>query len=519
MKSYSLNKCRHILHAAYQWYKSKAGSLPPDTVTALKNRMLALETSINQGNAVEATANAQELEALNKKHFKKTLFEYTTEVFFAIFIALLLAVVVRQTWFELYEIPTGSMRPTFREQDHVSVSKTPFGINIPLTTGHFLFEPDLVQRTGIVTFTSEGINRLDEDTTFMWFIPYKKRLIKRMIGKPGDSLYFYGGKIYGVDKEGKPIEELISSPWMQNLEHIPFMRFSGEIVPITPTEVVFQQMNLPIGKLSVINSRDLLGEVYNGENWIKDDPVAQKTPHDTIKAYSDFFGMRNFAMARLLTKEELKAVDDTNLTDIPEGILYLELWHHPSLTYPKPYIMQSAHFPILLDPLKTIIPLQQHHLDALMDHMYTARLVFQNGIARRYSVDNSHFDGNSPRFSGVPDGTYEFYEGKLVRVGWGAITHAVDKANPLYSHEAKNVQKLFNLGIEMNNLYKPQGKHQVYHPSRYAYFRDGELYLLGAPILKKSDPILEEFNKEKNRKRKCLHEKNRISPLKIMNRP
>ena len=154
----------------------------------------------------------------------------------ALALALCVAIVVRQSWFELYEIPTGSMRPTFKEQDHLSVTKTAFGINIPLVTDHILFNPALVERTGVITFTGDKIP-IDQDTKFMWVFPYKKRFIKRLIGRPGDSLYFYGGKIYAIDSEGNPVKEFLDAPWLDGIEHIPFMQFTGSIVHSGPSEI------------------------------------------------------------------------------------------------------------------------------------------------------------------------------------------------------------------------------------------------------------------------------------------
>ncbi|MGZ3634292.1 MAG: signal peptidase I, partial [Parachlamydiaceae bacterium] len=236
--------------------------------------------------------------------------------------------------------------------------------------------------------------------------------------------------------------------------------------------------------------------------WIPEDVSAQSVPHDSLKAYSDFFGIRNFAMARLLTPQELQQIEGIDSKDVPKGVLYLELSHHPSLTYPTPTVWQSSRHPILLSSLKTVIPLNQEQLDRLMDHMYTARLVFKNGRATRYSVEAPYFDIESPAFPGVPDGTYEFYDGKLVTVGWGAITHAVDRDHPLYSHDPKNIQKLFNFGIEMHGSYGPDSQNQWNIPSRYVYFRDGDLYALGAPFLKKEDPALKAFNSREENKEK-----------------
>lgn len=494
MKALSLNKSRHILQSSYQWYMRKGDQLPLDAKADLEQRLLNLESAIKEGHKEAASTQAQALESTYKERFKKNFIFQIGEVLFAIAVALLLAIAVRQMWFELYEIPTGSMRPTYREQDRLAVSKTPFGINLPLTTGHLFFDPDLVEHGSVVTFTTEGIENLDEDTTFLGFIPYKKRLIKRMIGKPGDSLYFYGGKIYGVNKEGKLIESLLSAPWVENLEYIPFIEFAGKVTPLGKKEILFHQMNQPIGKLSLLPGKRLEGEIYNGKQWVKDDPLAQKVPHNNLQAYSDFFGMRNFAMARLLNKQELSELTDINTASLSDGVLYLELRHHPSLTYPQPLVIKDFPLMALLAPFRTIIPLQQSHLDAIMDNMYTARLIMRDGRSTRYHVEGSAINAESPRFKGVPDGMYEFYHGKLSRISLGGVTSSVDADNPLLSHSPENVQKLFNLGIEMNNAYSPHGTHQYYYPSRYAYFRDGDLYLMGAAVLKKDDPLLKEFS-------------------------
>lgn len=506
MKNLSFNKSRAILQGIYSWYLKKGKQLDQPELKSLEMQMLTVEESIASGQRETASNQAKALESFAQQHCKKSFFDYIKEVITAVLVALVLAVVVRQVWFELYEIPTGSMRPTFREQDRVAVTKTPFGINIPMTTGHLLFDSTLVKRGGAITFTSEGIDHLDEDTTFMWVIPYKKRLIKRLIGKPGDSLYFYGGQIYGIDKEGNPIHELLDAPWMNkklefNFEHIPIMRFSGEYAPISQREVHFKQMNVPIGRL-LVEGRDLKGEIFNGSKWVPDDPAAQRTEHSSPQSYSDFFGIRNFAMARLLTAKELKEIDHIDPKDLPEGVLYLELSHHPSTTYPHPSVWQNSRHPIALSTLKTVIPLKQEHLDRLMDYMYTARLVFKNGRAARYNVEGTHFEPNSPSFPGVPDGTYEFYNGKLLSVGWGGRTYEADKSNPLYKREPKNVQQLYNLGIEMYAAFAPNSQNQWNTPSRYIYFRDGDLYALGAPLFSKADPLLKEFNAREEKKEK-----------------
>lgn len=491
MKTYSLHKSRGILKWVYGWYKKKGSTLPASELETLEGNLSALDQAVLQKKRDEASQIAQRMETFANEHCKKSLFTYGWELVVALAFALVIATVVRAMWFEPYEIPTGSMRPTFREQDHLTVTKTAFGLNIPLETAHFYFDPNLVQRTSVLIFSGDGLPMNDVDTTYFGIFPYKKRYIKRLIGKPGDSIYFYGGKLYGVDKDGNDIAELRDSPWMLPLEHIPFLSFENDPSSNALRTIQLQLMHTPYGKIIFQPTGTIEGEVFNGKTWVKDQPLAQTKPHDQIETYSDIFGMRNFAEARLLTKEELKQqVPDA--AGIGEGVLYLQLHHTPSLSYPDPVVTRNM-FGII--GYSTVIPLQQHHLDAIMDAMYTSRFVVEGGKARQYSMGDNRFYPGSPSMPGVPDGTYEFYYGKATKILWAGIPSEVSKDNPLYSRDSKNVQRLYNLGIDMDMSVAPTANNTFRFPHRYAYFRDGDLYLMGAPILKKDDPVLVAFNK------------------------
>lgn len=489
-RSYSLHKSRGILKGIYSWYKSKSNKLPPTDLAALEENMSALDQALLRNDRVEASELAHQLEKFSQANCKRSFLSYAWELLVALLFALVIATVVRQMWFELYEIPTGSMRPTFREQDHLTVTKTAFGLNFPLETRHLFFDPMLVQRSSVLIFSGDGLPISDVDTTFFGIFPYKKRYIKRLIGKPGDSIYFYGGRLYGVDREGNDITELRDSPWMHPLEYVPFLSFTGDVTANGTHSRLLRQMHKSYGKLTFQPSGQIIGEVFDGRTWVKDTPMAQAKPHDTIQTYSDIFGMRNYAEARLLTQEELKQLTP-EIKDIPEGVLYLQLHHTPSLAYPNP--IQGGNY-LWITGYTTVIPLQQQHLDAIMDNLYTARFVVAKGKARRYSLDDKHFYPGSPQMPGVPDGTYEFYFGKATKINWGGIPTNVPNDSPLYRRDPENVQLLYNLGIDMDTSVAPKGANQFHFPHRYAYFRDGDLYLMGAPILKKDDPVLKAFN-------------------------
>jgi signal peptidase I len=491
-RPYSLRKSRGIMKSVYSWYKRKGGQLPETQLNNLEQNMSDLDEALLQNNREKASQKAKLLEKFAKENCKKSVLEYAWELAAALAVALVVALLVRSMWFEPYEIPTGSMRPTFREQDHLTVTKTAFGINYPLETKHLYFDPDLVQRTSVLIFSGDGLPMSDVDTTYFGIFPYKKRYIKRAIGKPGDAIYFYGGRLYGVDKDGNDLPELRDTQWMRNLEYVPFLSFDGTPVRSGPNTILLRHMHLPYGRLTEIPGQ-IEGEVFDGKSWVKDQPMAQSKSHSTIQTYSDIFGMRNYAEARLLNKEQLQQVFD--LKEIPEGVLYLQLHHTPSLSYPRP-VDPRGH--IAVSGYDTFIPLQQSHLDALMDHMYTSRFVVSGGKAHQYSVNNQRGRQDQLPMPGVPDGTYEFYFGKASKIHWGGIETAVSNDNQLYSHDPKNIQKLYNMGIDWSTLMSPGVQSRF--PNRYAYFRDGDLYLLGYPVLKKNDLALVAFNERELKK-------------------
>ena len=458
-KKFSSTKLRKILQEQYTTYLRH----PEEANESFKRDLLKLEALINEGKRQEATLLARKLEAYSKTHYPKSWFKRLFDFSLALGVALIAATVIRQMWFELYEIPTGSMRPTFREKDHLSVSKTPYGINIPLETEHFCFYPCHVQRGSVVIFSGDGLDIPDIDTNFLYIFPYTKRFVKRMIGKPGDILYFYGGSIQGIDKEGQPIESFNHPEWMQKLEYIPFLSFEGKMSSPRKGQVYFKQMNREIARLSLNAFGELQGEFFNGQNWAKDQPSRAKEAHTSPVTFSELWGMGNYATSRISMKE---------------GKPFLELSHHPSLS------KLTDRYDLSFSPEKSTLPLDEASLNRIMDNMYSARFVVKNGKATRYAYGGEHFDSNNPSFEDVADGTYELYYGKGYKVVFGGTLIELPPDHPLLKRTTQNIVKLYNLGIDFNTK-------QV--PSRYAYFRDGDLFVLGAPLFKKEDPTLIQF--------------------------
>lgn len=466
-KNISTRKARKILKHACQCYNQMSEQLSEFELKAFESDLEKLDSAIKNDDAATYQTLAPKVEAFCKERFKKNLFHQAKELAGALIFALVVAICVRQMWFELYQIPSGSMRPTYQEQDHLSVSKTQFGINIPLMAGHFYFNPDQVKRTGAIIFMGDNLP-LEDASSWYW----SRRYIKRLIGKPGDTLYFYGGRIYGLDKEGKPIDELLTAQSMQSLEHIPFLSFIGRPEQAKQNLIEIRQMHEPVGRIH-LTPYGSQGEVFNGKEWVTDEPEALKQSHDTIKTYGDLWGIHNYAVARLLTPAQLKQNPQLAKLKVEPAPLYLELNHTPS-------------FSRINEPLQTVIPLQQDSIDRIMDHMYTTRFDVKDGWVSAYRGGDAHHRQNSVRLPAVPNGRYQFDNGRAEQVGLGALITVLPKDHPLNQRSIELTQKLYNSGLEW--FVEPNML-----PNRYAYFRDGDLYLLGAPIFSKDDPVLQDF--------------------------
>ena len=494
MKVYSLKKSTHILRLAYHRFQKKKKGLPLEAQTHMQEALLALQNEVMAGDQNKADVLARRIEDLMTVHLKKSGWDKLKEIIFGLAFALAVAVVIRGVWFEFYEIPSGSMRPTFREQDRLAVSKTAFGINVPLRPDEFYFNPDLVQRNGIVIFTGEGMDIRDVDTLYFYLFPGKKQYIKRMIGKPGDILYFYGGKIYGIDKEGKDISATLQQPTLQAIEHIPFIDFDRKLLaPPNPTNGIYSpifiyQMNEPVVKLSVSPSHQVDGEIVVP-------PQIHAAGAPPVVDYCDLWGFQDFGMVRLLTKEQVKNFTDQNLSEMEEGLLYLEIRHHPSIKNVKMIRDEMGRLRPSIGLSSSIIPLQENHLKELMKHMYTARFEVKGGTAYRFGMDAKAVSSSMflPKLPDVPDGCYEFYNGKATKILWQGISQELPENHPLYRYSPSQVQLLFNLGMEWDTRFLPQVKNQRLVPARYTYYRDQDLYLLGAPILKEADETLQGF--------------------------
>jgi signal peptidase I len=319
-------------------------------------------------------------------------------------------------------------------------------------------------------------------------IPGKKQYIKRLIGKPGDTLYFYGGEIYGINSSGRDLKELRDPKYFKDIEHIPFIRFDGKVETaenmtrgVYPTATVYQ-MNIPVAKLHTNHYGAVTGEMITDHKF---------------RTFSDLWGFKNYAMSRILTAQQVKSLQPTGFTDLQPGLLYLELNHHPSLTGGKVARDDQGRFRPTLGTSTSILPLTQEHIDKIMAHMTTCRFEVKDSRVFRFG---SGYEAATyrPQLPGIPNGMYEFQDGVGREVKFGGISQKLPEGHPLLAHTPAQVQILYNFGFEWSNHYAPSANSPF--PSRYAYFRNGDLHLMSGSVMKKGDPFLTLFSKREYQK-------------------
>lgn len=492
---YSLRKSRSIFKRTL--HRLTKTDLSKETKEEGRRLLLELEAAFTAKNRQQASALAIKAENWSQRHLKRNLLVVTLEGVAAVVIAILLAVVIRQMWFELYEIPTGSMRPTYREQDHLAVTKTAFGLNVPMQTRHFYFDPALVRRGEVFILSAENLPNTEHEIRYLGLIPYTKRFIKRCLGLPGDTLYFYGGKLYGFSADGEPI---VAFPQKEvtdgrDLEYIPFLTFEGKVDVPSQKELVTYQMGLPIGRFLQSGTKSpfqspFVGQFYNGHSWEKD--LKKQTSDKVPTTFSSLYGIDNFAKARLLTQTQ--ALSRYKKEDLPkEAPYYLEIAHHPHFPLRLHEVLGNRLF--LYTHETSLLPLDEKHLERLSENLYTARFNVTNGKASRYQIERSPKD-NFP-LPQLADGRYEFYDGKLSSVIFGGYLRQESLPPNFMTNE--RLAFFYNEGVDFSKIFDPETEDALF-PHRYVYFRDGAFFALGAPLMDKDDPNLALFVKKEREK-------------------
>lgn len=493
MKPYSIRKAKKIFFSTYHLFKKKAHRILLPQSQEVRRALEELQAAIIDTNRELATVEAKKCETFRGTLLKKRGFEAFRDGIFAIVFALAVALLIRQVWFEIYHIPSGSMRPTLKEKDQLIVSKTTFGIDIPFKPGHVYFDPGLVERGGIFVFTTENMDVPQSGTFYFFLLPGKKQFVKRMMGRPGDTLYFYGGRMYGIDQEGNDISPSLQLPQLEHINHVPIITFDGKVLASEPFHngkegayrmAVLYQMNEPVARLTALSPTRFEGEL-----------LPMSTLHNRtappVTSYHKLWGIGNYAMAKIAPIGEVRG--HVEGTDLPQSVKYaLLLSHTPSFDSVELSHDQYGRIRPQFSLSTSYLPLDDMHLQLLFASLYTSRFQVVNGYASR--ADAGQFPQSAApflvRLEGVPDGTYEFFDGKAYQIYWGGVSKQVSADHPLQQYSAEKSVELFNFGI---SFIKRAHSSQYPETSRFAYFREGDLYLLNAPVFRKGEEALVQF--------------------------
>jgi signal peptidase I len=111
----------------------------------------------------------------------------------SLLVAFLIATSIKSAIADWYVVPTGSMKPTIVEGDRIFTNKLAYDLKVPYTTFH-LASWDDPKRGDIVVFNSPADG---------------KRMVKRVIGLPGDVIAMRNNQLYinGDSLDYQPIDQ------------------------------------------------------------------------------------------------------------------------------------------------------------------------------------------------------------------------------------------------------------------------------------------------------------------------
>ena len=139
----------------------------------------------------------------------------------------------RSSFADWYVVPTGSMLPTIVEGDRIFVDKMAYRLEVPFTDIEIM-QTGEPKRGDIVVFNSEKAGN---------------RLVKRLIGEPGDRVAMYQNRlvINGVEIEYTDSEsELTKTEHLDNVEHI------VQFLPVAEARDNFAEVVVPQGHYLVL---------------------------------------------------------------------------------------------------------------------------------------------------------------------------------------------------------------------------------------------------------------------------
>lgn len=151
-------------------------------------------------------ANSESGQPINKWDLRGRYF--WTEGFGSILLAVFAALFIRWGFFEAYVIPSGSMLPSLLIHDHIFVNKFIYGLRVPFSE-KWLMKFREPERGEVIVFKFP----LDKNIFY----------IKRVVGLPGDKIFYENGTLFLNDQPVSKKAPTISKDleWMsdQDLQH------------------------------------------------------------------------------------------------------------------------------------------------------------------------------------------------------------------------------------------------------------------------------------------------------------
>jgi len=122
--------------------------------------------------------------------------------------AVFLAAVVMYLFIQAFKIPSGSMRMTFVEGDHLFVNKFVYGVRIPFTSTRVL-PLKQIHRGDVIVFRFPSDNPSELQCGG---VQYGKDFIKRVVGIPGDTVEMKEGTLFVNGKSGEETYAQYTAP-------------------------------------------------------------------------------------------------------------------------------------------------------------------------------------------------------------------------------------------------------------------------------------------------------------------
>lgn len=131
--------------------------------------------------------------------------QFWTEGWGSLALAVFIALFIRWGFVEAYVIPSGSMLPSLLIHDHIFVNKLTYGLRVPFSED-WLVKFSQPKRGDVIVFKYPK----DMSTFF----------IKRIVGEPGDKIYYENGTLYINDKpmEKKVPASMADFNWLRDAD-------------------------------------------------------------------------------------------------------------------------------------------------------------------------------------------------------------------------------------------------------------------------------------------------------------